>query len=86
MYRFRPESIRTSNLEEDKDSCEEIDDTSSCGSLASSYDAEVARQYDFQEIETELNKFHKDAIKNMKYKSTAKFQQINALSSLSLKK
>ena len=41
--------MNTSDLREVKDSCEEIDDTSSCDSLASSYDPEVARYNDFQD-------------------------------------
>ena len=79
---------------EETDSCEELEDTLDDVSLASSYDGEVAKNHDCQDEDPvvrqenhmkRLNRFHKDAIKNMAKKSTAKFGHLNTFSSQNLK-
>ena len=74
------ENTDSDSYEDGDDSCEELDDAD--GSLASSYDAEVAMHFECEGIDQadrqehhmkKLNKFHKDAIKLMTKKSTAKF-------------
>ena len=47
--------MNTSFMNEDKESCEEIDNTQSCcNSLASSYNAEVANYYDSEDDDPTL--------------------------------
>ena len=82
-------------LEEETDFCEELEETLDDDvSLASSYDCEVAKNHDCQVDDPvirqenhmkKLNRFHKDAIRNMAKKSTAKFRHLNTFSSKILK-
>ena len=78
---MRQKCFNASDFIDETEFCEELEEPLDDCSLASSYDEEVAKNYGYQ-----LNQFHKDAIKNMARKSTAKFGHLNIFSSKSLQK